>query len=161
MNFVLQGIEILKKRDKTAEPCLPDGVNYDEIILNDHLGKVGCRAPYQKTIENWKICESREKFRAASYDAMRFKFSKMACTSAATITFIYEEKDYDLMGSDLFHVYTLFPNQYKEIVMVRAVDIQTAIGNAGGYIGLLLGNVTINFLRSFGCSFKIPAYIVK
>ena len=36
------------------------------------------------------------------------------------------------------------PYHIKEIVMVKAVDIQTAIGNAGGYIGLFLGKSMSN-----------------
>ena len=41
--------------------------------------------------------------------------------------------------SDFFHIMIVYPHQYKEIVMVRAVDIETVIANAGGYIGLFLG----------------------
>ena len=49
------------------------------------------------------------------------------------------EEDYDWKGSDWFHIYIMHPHHIKEIVMVKAVTIQTAIGNAGGYIGLFLG----------------------
>ena len=34
--------------------------------------------------------------------------------------------------------------------MVKAVDIQTAIGNAGGYIGILLGNVNFELCDFYG-----------
>ena len=40
---------------------------------------------------------------------------------------------------ELFHIMIVYPHQYKEIVMVRAVDNETVIANAGGYIGLFLG----------------------
>ena len=43
-------------------------------------------------------------------------------------------------GADYFWVSITFPNEFKEIYQQREVDIQTVIGNAGGYVGLFLGN---------------------
>ena len=75
-------------------------------------------------------------------DIFRTKKTKTACTNAATITYNFDEQDLvpNFKGSDWFHVYLMYPEQFKEIVMVKAVDLQTAIGNAGGYVGLFLGN---------------------
>ena len=43
-----------------------------------------------------------------------------------------------------FAVYLYFPRaSFKNIVLVRAFDIQTLIGNAGGYIGLFLGHTVL------------------
>ena len=43
-----------------------------------------------------------------------------------------------------FAVHTYFPREsFKNIVLVRAFDIQTLIGNAGGYIGLFLGHTLL------------------
>ena len=43
-----------------------------------------------------------------------------------------------------FAVYFYFPKElFKNIVLVRSFDIQTLIGNAGGYIGLFLGNTLL------------------
>ena len=53
--------------------------------------------------------------------------------------------DYSYNGSDWFHIFLEFPDRFEEIVMVQAVDIHSAIGNAGGHIGLLLGNATWSF----------------
>ena len=38
-----------------------------------------------------------------------------------------------------------YPKKFKEIKMVRAVNIQTVIGNAGGYVGLFLGKIISAF----------------
>ena len=64
---------------------------------------------------------------------------KKLSTSSGSIIYTYDENDIDIKGSDWFHIMIWFPDQYKEIVMVRAVDIETVIANAGGYIGLFLG----------------------
>ena len=36
----------------------------------------------------------------------------------------------------------IMDDSYKEIKQVRAYDIQSLIGNAGGYLGLFLGNIS-------------------
>ena len=77
--------------------------------------------------------------RKAFVDIMGQDKQKKACTSLADITFTYDEFDFEQKGDDWFHVAIIYPHQYKEIVMVRAVDIETVIANAGGYIGLFLG----------------------
>ena len=47
------------------------------------------------------------------------------------------------MSTNEFGLRLAFPGIYKEISMVKAVDIHAAVGNAGGYIGILLGNMTL------------------
>ena len=144
MLFTLQQIEILKRRNRRDSPCLSDEVNFDQIDLDDHLERVGCRAPYQKTRKQLKICNSMDDLHDATSYQIQTRKSNTPCTSASTITHSFDEQDIDVMGSDWFHVQIMYPNQYKEIVMVKAVDLQTAIGNAGGYIGLFLGDKTLN-----------------
>ena len=154
MSFTLQEVEILKKRNKIVDPCMHDGLNHDEIVLNDHLDNVGCKAPYQKTIKKRKTCGIKEDLEKARYDASSFKHSKTACRSAATITYTYDEQDNDDIAPDMFYVWIIYPDRYKEIAMVRAVDLQAAIGNAGGYIGLFLGKVTLNSDQVFATMIK-------
>ena len=60
------------------------------------------------------------------------------------ITYSYTEEEIDERES--FYVSFIYPNQYKEVVMVRAVDLQILVGNAGGYIGLFCGNVIFDFI---------------
>ena len=57
MNFKLQQIEILKRRNKRNDPCITDDYNFDQVFLDDYLEKVGCKAPYQRTSKNLKICD--------------------------------------------------------------------------------------------------------
>ena len=141
MNFDIQLVEILKRRSKSNSPCISDDLNFDQMIFDDHLQEVGCRTPNQKTNKNLNVCNSNEKMKEASSDFIGKKKSIKACTTMSTITFAYQENNVDLNGSDWFHLKIHYPDQYKEIVMIRAVDIETVIANAGGYIGLFLGIV--------------------
>ena len=144
MSFTLQQVEVLRKRNKRSDPCISDSLKYDEVILEEHLEKVGCRAPHQKTNKNWKICDARLKMKEAAFGAR--KKSKSPCKTVSSLFFAYHEWSYDdPTKSDWFRVYIAFPSQFKEIKMVRAIDIHSAIGNSGGYIGLFLGNITLSF----------------
>ena len=139
MVFTLQQIEILKRRSKSYYPCISDDLKYDEIVINDHLDKVGCKALYQKTNKKLDVCKSKEKLK----EAISFPFKQITqtkpCTSAATISFTFEEHEAEVWGADLFSVNILFPMHFKEITMVKAIDFHAAIGNSGGYIGLFMG----------------------
>ena len=142
MFFQLQQIEVLRRRNKRKDPCIPDELNYDQMILDDRLEKFGCKAPYQKTTRNFKICGSKEEKKYVGIDFLSHKKPIEPCTGAGAITFTYDEfnlPQHMQTDSELFHIMIIYPHQYKDIVMVRAVDIETVIANAGGYIGLFLG----------------------
>ena len=144
MIFTIQELEILKRRSKRSNPCISEELNFDEIVLNEHLEEIGCRAPFQTTYQNLSICNSKEKMKDANaFMGNLIRTSKIPCTTATKISFKFAEQDTVLKGSDWFHIQIFYPYQYKEIIQVKAVDIQTAIGNAGGYIGLFLGKVAI------------------
>ena len=53
------------------------------------------------------------------------------------LTSNYNEEEINTKES--FYVSIIYPNQYKEVELVRAVDLQIVVGNAGGYIGLFCG----------------------
>ena len=139
MSFKLQQLDILKRRNKRMDPCLSDDMDFDQIILDDYLEKVGCKAPYQSTNKSFEICNTKEKIAEANSD--RGEKPMKPCTSASSMIFSYEEAEYNAKGSDWFHVVLVYPSQYREIMMVKAIDLQTVIGNAGGYIGLFLGKI--------------------
>ena len=143
MHFQMQQVAILKRRSKRNEPCIPDTLNYDQTIFYEHADKVGCKAPFQNSSRNMSFCESKEEMKSAFADFMGQDKQKKPCISAADITFTYDEFDWTKKGDDWFHVAISYPHHYKEIVMVRAVDIETVIANAGGYIGLFLGKTFI------------------
>ena len=54
------------------------------------------------------------------------------------VNYRYEEID-QTSTKDKFVVQLVLPSTFKEILQVKAVDIQTVIGNAGGYVGLFCG----------------------
>ena len=85
--------------------------------------------------------------RQAKFDILGKKMSLKRCAGAASIVFSYDEENVEsgVMNSELFHILIAYPEEYKEVKMVKAVDIHSAIGNSGGYIGLFLGNMVLYF----------------
>ena len=74
------------------------------------------------------------------FNITAFPFAlKQACTSIENINYKYREYDTDDHENDRFWIGLTYPEKFKDINQVRAVDIQTVIGNAGGYVGLFLG----------------------
>ena len=153
MSFILQEVEILKRRNKGSQSCIPDKINYDEAILDYHRKQVGYKARHQKTIRNWTVCLSQEEIKEAHLDLQKIDRPKLACNSAETITFIFQECEMNWKGTEWFHINIMFPDRFKEIKMVKAVDIYSAIGNLVGYVGLLLGNYFIDYTSS-----RVDAY---
>ena len=52
----LKIIELQKRRNKKSDQCIDLTKNYDQYILEIHIEKVGCRAPYQKALYNASFC---------------------------------------------------------------------------------------------------------
>ena len=141
----LDQIEILRRRNKRSDPCISDNLNYDETAIAKFAEKIGCEAPYRRSIRNLTSCETSKQMKEAS-NALKELWNNFQnpCTNAEVMTLIYKEQILTRNGSNWFHVTVDFPKKVKEIVTVKAVDIQSLIGNAGGYIGLFLGNGIIH-----------------
>ena len=139
-SFSLKEVNVLRRRNKRLSPCLPDDLRFDEFVLQEHLQNIGCKTPFQKTAQTEKICESKEQIKRANFDFLKIRNVKESCTLPMAINFDYEKVNWQVNGKDWFNVVVMFPDHYEEIVMVQAVDIHSAIGNSGGYIGLFLGN---------------------
>ena len=103
--------------------------------------------PYQRTNRSFEICASKEKIAEANSNHIGGENPIKPCTSASTMIFSYDENEYKSNRSDVFNIILFYPNQYREIRMVQAIDLQTVIGNAGGYIGLFLGMPLSVFIK--------------
>lgn len=146
MKFQMDQIEVLRRRNKRKEMCVSDDVDYDKKILDYYLEEIGCRAPYHSTSKNTSVCSSKEAMSRTMFNISAFPFAlKHACTSIENINYKYREYDTDDHENDRFWIGLTYPEKFKDINQVRAVDIQTVIGNAGGYVGLFLGMLVVKY----------------
>ena len=150
MGFDLKSADVnVQRYKKSQQNCIPDWKNYDNITLERHLEKVGCKTPDQITNNTWSICSSKEKMKEA-----RLPFNTInlrPCTEIETIEYEYGDyEDYDGKYRGLsFHgkywknwicfVYRILNPRFRVISQEKEVDFQTLIGYIGGYIGIFTG----------------------
>ena len=91
-----------------------------------------------------KLCDTKEKIRMAGTDLIGMKKLKKPCTSAAMITFSYGEWNTGATIFDRIKVQIMYPDQFKEIRMVKAVLPRDLVASVGGYVGLFLGKVFLS-----------------
>ena len=144
--FKVTTVELLKRRNKPSQPCSTEWKVLDDWILNQHIKKIGCRAPYMKTNENFSICETQIKMKqsvlnwpdeAYNYDA--------PCQGKSHIGYrvsnaVYTDEEVDPLS---LIVYVSYTNTIKMISQSRMIDGQALVGYIGGYVGLLLGTKII------------------
>ena len=79
----------------------------------------------------------------------------LPCQSIESLTYDYSEtKGVDKSQESRFMVIVHFPNlKYRQIEHVQEYDLESLLGNIGGYIGLFLGYSLINFPK-FICDLR-------
>ena len=144
MVLTVKNMEVLKHRNKPDEPCNQDWKNDDAIVMQKIMHRVGCKPPHWKIKANLKACSSKE-------EIAQFKWPTYAtlqnfpppCQVIEKLQYDYEEYDdkYSQANeSSWFGISLFFPEpSYKEIKQVQAYDLESFVGNTGGYIGLFLG----------------------
>ena len=146
----IKGVEILKRRNKRRDRCTNDGASYDNLVLEEHIKTYGCKAPYQKTLETFPICSTRNEIKRSLFEKANVKsnYYHVPCKGISKVDVEHTEVEADdgymanMVNDDgelYFGLSIGFPKQIKLITQSQAVDINSFIGNIGGYIGLFLG----------------------
>ena len=161
LSLDLKGMEILTERSKLAQECIAGYPNYDGQMIMNIVQSLGCRPPYVSSLKtNLSMCTTRQQFVAAQQlhmgqlgvskldrpqiglsnldflpcrDMQKLHFSvmempEMGNRTTPSMTIVFQQKDVT----------------YKEIKKVREMGIQALVGNAGGYVGLLIGYAILN-----------------
>ena len=158
VDYTITYLEVLKRRDKSSDPCMPDLKNYDRTILDGRRDKIGCRAPYQNTTSDLPLCTTKQKLSEAiddmAYMATNAAHLVQPCVSIGDIRYSRNEYDFEAKrpyngfgwkGPEWAWLGLNLPHKIKVVTQVKDVDFQTVIGNAGGYVGLFLGAGNIQF----------------
>ena len=157
VDFTINNLEIIKRRNKRKDPCVGNYQDYDRTIVNTRIDKLGCRPRYLQPSKNMTICKTTETLEQAIWvsdvdfvadDAIQ------PCLSIGDIR-VSQGTAYNpgkmSKGPNATWVSITPPKKIKMIHQVKDVNIQTVIGNAGGYVGLFLGkwyftgNVVLKF----------------
>ena len=175
MTFKISNVEILKRRKNGKGPCYY-WQDYDLTTVEDVMDSVGCRPPYWKSRRDHQPCKSQKQlesvephFFAKSMQDDKFQKYIPPCIEITKMDVVFKEtlgivaKNTAGYGSvfdrfirnagttkDWFVINTQFwkSASYKEMRKVKAYSLQSMVGNAGGYIGLLVG-ISISDLPCF------------
>ena len=126
MSYQIHGSEVLKKRNKSKEPCRENSDNFDDTVLTENLDKVGCRAPYHYPRSNFPLCNSSNHIKRARTN-LRFQGPKSIppCRTMEQIYYSFEEKSidgYKFANVGVFGVSMSFYNlKFKEILQTRYI----------------------------------------
>ena len=155
-HFILQieSFEVLKRRHTRNKNCLDDTNQYDEIILSEHLKKIGCRYLFHKHHLEFPLCrwsnesdieepESLWNKSRSNGDKAVLNIEKLnvpiACERISQMNVLFENKGVENEKSKLI-LQLFYPNEVKIITQSKEVDIHSLIGNIGAYLGLFMGN---------------------
>ena len=152
MKFYIFGLEVMHKRNTRNTPCNEDRTIDDHKIRQRMIKDIGCIPPYWT--HGQKICSNRTQLE--QYFQMNITTFTVPCRRMTQITFLYSEYVSDYYHSrlenlqnqsqDVFFVSMMFPDsRYKQIEMLREVNMQSLIGNAGGFVGICVGYSILQF----------------
>ena len=140
--YVVNSVEILKRRDKRGEPCQSGYVNFDKYMIERHIDNVKCRPPYLMEPTNHPMCNTQEEMKRSTFglEIRSKKEYAKPCLGMSKVDFQYTT-DSSERNETWFGLGIVYPEQMKIISQSQAVDIHSLVGNIGGYIGLFLGIV--------------------
>ena len=123
-------VEVLQRRNKHREPCIDNGQEFDNIINNKLIEKIGCRSPYQTSMSNWPICTSTEdmlKHKMFNPGIMNptKKYGIKPCKALSMIDSKIDRWVADPEDNVTFVVMPFFPEQYRSMQLIKAIDVQS------------------------------------
>ena len=112
-----------------------------------------CTPPYWT--ESGKLSDCTTQQQLQNFHEMAIKTYLVPCRRMTQVTYLYSEYASDYYYKKLQNLPTdeqnvfvtfLYPDsRYKEIIMLRELNIQSLIGNAGGYVGICVGYSILQF----------------
>ena len=145
MSFTRRNMDVLVRRNKRNKPCNEDWENYDSKLFETRMRLFKCRPPYYY-LADVPVCSTIEAMRMVGpLTPDELNNHDPPCRSISKLQFDYQDIDDD--GKMTTHENisyfsvstTAYDSTFKLIELVRAYDITSLIGNAGGYLGIFLG----------------------
>ena len=141
MEMRMNVFEVSQRRNSGTHKCNQNWKEYDLDVARNHFEKIGCRQVYGIWDSSYPICNSSEKMSMALSYGIRPKIME-PCQSADKI--LVEHQDTYLPndrypGASFWVWVNMKTSRVKVIEQKRAYELQTLVGNSGGFIGLLLG----------------------
>ena len=164
MQFGIRDVEVIRRRNKRGSKCQGNWKNYDVNVLEKMLNNVGCRPFYSTSMKEYPPCSTSREMEINYYTfALTMMESEIVekltppCSEIQRLPAKYmelelkESSPFEIdTGNGWFHISAVFESDmFKEIKQVRDYDVEELIGNAGGYVGLIIGGYCMADLPGF------------
>ena len=94
MRFLVNRMEVVKRRNKRRTPCNENWKNHDDEVLLRHIQEGGCRAPYQNIQTPIPVCSNGSKIKKAGISLRTDEYGRWPpCIGMEKIIYSYEEAD--------------------------------------------------------------------
>ena len=167
MILTINNFEVTIRRNTNEKPCNMDSFNDDQLVYQEfHSRGDKCRPPYKLWNTTYPVCDTMQKMAKANFlfGTQRDNYMQ-PCQTAEKVIFEYQESDLSDLSvdndyvqkagfRDIENLYSngsfliatqLLSSRFKVIQHVQKYDLQSLIGNSGGYIGLFLGKISSNY----------------
>ena len=141
MNFRVKDIEVLEHRNKGKTPCTTDWKNYDQIVMDAIMKNVGCRPPHWTTakMKNLQLCSNVDDMKNFMRPTSVLQNFIPPCQFIERIHYDYTEDDFATFANTFAMRVIHQPTDFRKIKQTKAYDLESLVGNVGGYMGLFLG----------------------
>ena len=125
MNYQIQGVEVLKRRQARHRPCNENWENYDKEIEKKFTNNIDCRLPYLHRNKEIPICKSKKELQTRFYLQTDYYGVIPPCFEMKRITDQFDEisldtKKYSWARNGTFIIGILLPDEdYKKITLTR------------------------------------------
>ena len=171
MNFLIRGVEKIRRRNKKIYPCNENWMNHDFDILKDHAKFAGCTPPYHRSIDSIPSCSTQDQIQRSLFTIRLDNYGKYPpCQGIEKVDYHYQEpsmKNTVWSGFGKFWIGLFLNNQkFKEVEQTQKIDLNGLVGYIGGYIGLILGYSILQIpdlimIMKFNLKYYLTSKLIK
>ena len=148
-------MDVIQRRNTRKKRCTEDSFGFDQMILKENIKHQGCRAPYLNLNYEFPICNSKAQMNNSKLSFERAQRIQLPKPCHRIFRIYIDVLDSFNPKIDVLELAISYPEEIQVIKQLKDVDIHAAIGNIGGYFGLVLGKL-LNIIWSFEFSLQYP-----
>ena len=130
ITFTARDIEVLHRVENKRSSCIKDWKNYDKVVTQQHLRKIGCRRPYQECNEVKNICPNKkamsESLLYPSNIVMKQFNPPCRSLEKANYIFLGNKTFKNNLPENVFEIKFFFDYRYKEILQYEQIDLEVS-----------------------------------
>ena len=169
MNFRIQNIVVSNMRNKNGRQCNENWTEDDQNKRKNMMAEVGCKPPHWKENSSQPNCSNKDQMSELAWKSVEDQIPP--CQSIHKV--LYEFEELDLIRDEWFELPENRNDRYLKIAIefndssfmvikqIQAFNLESLIGNSGGYLGLFTGYAFIQLPNLFDLIGRISKEAVR